>query len=198
MKQRGNIRLASHNSATGEPIYDKCDFVALFAKPFAQCQAKTLAEQYKAGVRLFDLRVRWHEYAYRCAHGLILYDKTLYGALHDLQKVHNAAQDGTQCYVMVTYEGKLDEIDHEDFIEEVKSVFAYFPQLTLVNVAVKLPTWKTIYTKTRLGNQAAFVCDYPKLIGWKALLPIPWLWKKWQKYTPPNRLFGKFSMRDFV
>lgn len=189
------MKLATHNSATGERPYN---FISRLAIPFARCQNKTLVEQYEAGARLFDIRVRWHEYTYRCAHGLALYDITLYGALNDLQKAYNATQDNTQCYVMVTYEGKLEELDYEDFIEEVKSMFAYFPQLTLVSVSVKLPTWKTIYTKTRLGNQAAFVCDYPKLIGWKALLPIPWLWKRWQKYIPPNRLFGKFSMQDFV
>lgn len=189
------MKLATHNSATGERPLNPIGWLGL---PFARCQTKTLAQQYKAGVRLFDIRVRWQAVFLQCAHGLVLFDKTLYGALHDLNKACNAAHDDTQCYVMVTYEGKMEEEDHEDFIEEVKSTFAYFPHLTLVSIAVKLPTWRTIYTKPRLGNQASFVCDYPKLIGWKALLPIPWLWKRWQKYTPSNRLFGKFSMRDFV
>ena len=190
------MRLATHNSATGEhPLY----LIGWLGLPFARCQAKTLAQQIEAGVRLFDIRVRWHCDNLQCAHGLLYFDKTLYQALHEINRARNMADERNEpCYVMVTYEGTMEDEDHDDFVEEVKSIFAYFPSLILTQVAVKLPTWYVLYSKPRVWKQSAFVCDYPKLTRWKALLPIPWLWKRWQKYTPANRLFGKFSMRDFV
>jgi hypothetical protein len=44
--------LATHNSATGER---GGGLLSLLLTPFARCQSKTLVEQYKSGVRLFDI-----------------------------------------------------------------------------------------------------------------------------------------------
>lgn len=59
--------LATHNSGTGEKGYGWWSF--LYA-PFAKCHSKTLVEQFREGVRLFDIRVRKRGDKWVFAHGL--------------------------------------------------------------------------------------------------------------------------------
>jgi hypothetical protein len=47
--------IATHNSATGEK---PANILSWFLIPFCRTQSKTIKEQYEAGCRLFDLRVR--------------------------------------------------------------------------------------------------------------------------------------------
>ena len=49
-------KIATHDSATGEKGMWYC--IPLI--PFAKTQSKTLKEQYDAGCRFFDLRVKIH------------------------------------------------------------------------------------------------------------------------------------------
>lgn len=52
------MKLASHNSMTYLPIKK------WWLKPFrfiAQCQNKTIEEQYQAGVRMFDIRIAFNK-----------------------------------------------------------------------------------------------------------------------------------------
>ena len=61
------MKIATHNSGTGE---SGGGVISFFGSPFSKCQSKTLVEQYNAGVRLFDLRVRKHKGKWVFAHGL--------------------------------------------------------------------------------------------------------------------------------
>ena len=49
------MMLATHNSGTGEK---SGNLVSSLFSIFSKCQNKTIKEQYDAGVRLFDIRVR--------------------------------------------------------------------------------------------------------------------------------------------
>ena len=49
------MNIATHNSGTGEK---SGGWLSRLFFIFAKCQSKTLVEQYNAGVRLFDLRIR--------------------------------------------------------------------------------------------------------------------------------------------
>ena len=61
-------KIATHDSATGEKGKG---FLSFLVSPFAKTQSKSIQEQYDAGCRSFDIRVREDELGvYRCAHGL--------------------------------------------------------------------------------------------------------------------------------
>ena len=48
-------KIATHDSATGEKSKG---FLSWIGTPFARTQRKTLREQYEAGCRMFDIRVK--------------------------------------------------------------------------------------------------------------------------------------------
>ena len=64
----------------------------LWMRPFhfiGKCQSKTLKEQYNDyGVKLFDLRMRWHDGLWYLAHGSMLFDITVAEAMADLEKLN--------------------------------------------------------------------------------------------------------------
>jgi hypothetical protein len=78
---RGTIKgpmfmiIGTHNTMTY--LEPKKWWMKLLNK-YAQCQSKTIEEQYEAGCRYFDLRIRFREEGMYFAHGLIEYksDKT--------------------------------------------------------------------------------------------------------------------------
>lgn len=158
------MKLASHNSATGERPRN------LWARWFrwiAQCQSKTILEQYMAGVRLFDIRVRYEGTVLRCCHGLATYDKTLYGICDQLL-------GKTDVWLMVTYEGFLDEKDYERFLVDVRCE-TQVHNLNLGHVSVKLPEWNIIEPNSKTP---AYVSNYTKMTGWRILWPFPKFWWK--------------------
>lgn len=61
------MKIATHNSSTGESGHG---IISWLVTPFAKCQSKTIQEQYEAGCRYFDIRVRNTKRGYICAHGL--------------------------------------------------------------------------------------------------------------------------------
>lgn len=56
------VKIATHDSATGEKGRG---FLSFLVTPFAKTQGKTIQEQYDAGCRSFDIRVREHK-TYLC------------------------------------------------------------------------------------------------------------------------------------
>lgn len=178
---------ASHNSATGEKPLNL--WARLF--PFiAKCQDKTIREQYEAGVRLFDIRVRWNDSRELvCCHGLATYQMTLRDVCLDLRMSPNV-------WVMVTYEGYLDEIEEEAFINTVHDE-CEDAGVNCGHISVKLPVWNVISPAPR---QPACAQNYVKIVGWKVLLPFPRLWDKWLKAKGKgqNESDEILSMEDFV
>lgn len=63
------MKLATHNSLSS---YTPKKWWTRIFNPFAKCQSLTIEEQWDAGVRMFDIRVRPH--SGEAAHGLISYD----------------------------------------------------------------------------------------------------------------------------
>lgn len=182
---------ATHNSGTGE---SPKNFWAKYFSFCAKCQNKTIEEQYRAGVRLFDIRIRKLGYLFYVCHGLAVYEKTLFDVLGTLDAVHaefTAKNRSTKRpIVMITYEGSLDSEAEATFISIVKDAFKCFPKIKLGYVSVKKPTWRTIL---RTKDQPEYIQNYPKLTGWKALLPFPALWNHFKKNVE-----GAIVMEDFV
>ena len=167
-------KIATHDSATGEKGKG---FLSIIGTPFARTQSKTILEQYQAGCRMFDIRVKLIKGEWRCAHGLWVSERLA----EDIIKEINGFKD--RCYVSMTYEGgskhKIEFIEFScRLMEECKNI-----------------KWGGIAIKYGEGSHLLKVqYDYlyhPKnwpvckqgflpLNGstWHILLPVPWLWKK--------------------
>lgn len=169
--QKMKQKLSSHNSATGEKPSN------IWAKLFsciAKCQTKTLIDQYNAGVTLFDIRVKYNKVGVLyCKHGLAKYDKTLWDVCKEINNLNKQHRD--KPVLMVTYEGKRNTEEENDFFQDVYSTFSVYPHIYLGHVSVKKPEWRIIYNSP---NQPAYICNYTKIVGWKALLPFPKLWQR--------------------
>ena len=175
---------ASHNSATGERPSN------IWAKLFgfvAKCQDKTISEQYDAGVRLFDIRVRCIQYKLVCCHGLATYDKTLWDVCEELMRKNDPS-----IWVMVTYEGELTEQQASQFVYLAEFVKMY--KLNVGHISVKKPVWKIL----KASNQPAYAQNYTKIVGWKVLLPFPRLWYWIRRLSGGVDEAGLLSMEDFV
>jgi hypothetical protein len=179
--------LATHNSGTGEKGYGWWSF--LYA-PFAKCQSKTLVEQFREGVRLFDIRVRKRGDKWVFAHGLWESEDAVGYALSDLNLV--AFKTGAKAMLMVTYEGECK--DKVGFMAEVSSLDCY-SWLEIVDVSVKKPKWRTLARYNDVSyNQCFRVLDFST---WHTLVTIPWIWAKVKSMTkkPSHNVF---NMYDFI
>ena len=168
------IKIATHDSATGEKGKG---LLSILGIPFARTQSKTIREQYEAGCRMFDIRVKLFGRKWRCAHGLWKSERL---AL-DIIKEINSFSD--KCYVTLTYEGNSKKKDEcVEFVDQVK---AECVNIHWGGIAIKYGEdahlFKVKYDylyqpKKWPSNKQGFL----PLNGstWHILLPIPWLWKK--------------------
>ena len=83
-------KIATHDSATGEKGEG---FLSWLLTPFAKTQSKTIKEQYDAGSRMFDLRVKLINFEIKCAHGLWHTKRTAYSILKEINNFKD------RCYV---------------------------------------------------------------------------------------------------
>lgn len=168
-------KIATHDSATGEK---PGNILSRLVIPFARTQSKTIREQYDAGCRLFDIRVKNAGGRICCAHGLFVTRRT---AVDILKEINDFPE---QCYVYLTYEGRLDKEQTATFSKAVKRWKEMYQRILWGHVCVK-------YTDSKLfvkyGKILQPTCIEPPtrqgflpLDGktWQTYLPIPWLWKK--------------------
>lgn len=161
--------IATHNSGTGE---ESGGWLSRLFSVFAKCQNKTLVEQYKCGVRLFDLRIRKNKKGqWVFAHGLWESAELVGYALSDLDLT--AFKTGEKAMVMVTYEGVCK--DKSDFMAEVTSWDCY-SWIERVEVSVKKPKWHTLAIYKNVPYTQCFkVLDWST---WHTFIPIPIIWHK--------------------
>ena len=188
-------KIATHNSATGEK---PGTFLSWLLIPFCRTQSKTIKEQYDAGCRMFDLRVRPHNGLWHMAHGPFITKKKFVEILKEINSFSEP------CYIMVTYEGKIDTEDKKFlFIDTIKTYQYNCPNIMWGPVAVKytnndlIVDWETIIPAT---------CEWPDtrsaFLGldgrkWQTYIPIPWLWKQFYfKHVEFNPLY--FQLVDFL
>lgn len=175
------MKIATHNSISGEAGYG---ILSWLVTPFSRCQSKTIEEQYMAGNRYFDIRVKETRRGWICAHGLWQSKKLLHEILDEIAMLGN-------CYVMLTYEGEAPT----DFLEIVDSWVNQFNKITFTSINTKKPTWKCLRIYNNVPMQGAF----KNLDGstWHTYLPIPWLWKKLYYNNPKfNDIY--YTMVDFL
>lgn len=195
--------LGTHNSATGEMPSDLLSFLG---SPIAQCQKRTILSQCAAGVRLFDLRVKPYHHATRynlyyplesignctLGHGACDYMITLEEALEHINDF--GKENDREMYVLITLEGKLN-VPLAKFLSDVKTLVKKYPQVTLLEINVKRPTWIQLYRNKNC--KITYTKDYPLIKGWKALLPFPRFWNKFIQYRPQIKQ-AVYSLRDFI
>lgn len=158
-------KIGTHNSATGEKGKG---WLSWLVTPFAKCQSKTIREQYNAGCRMFDIRVRWVDGRLACAHGLWVSERLVYSILDEIDRMGG-------CIVILTYEGGLSEHEQTYFVECVTLMKATFPNIIWREVSVK-KGWRCIMpSETKERNTKDFATKDKNWIF--CLLPIPWLWK---------------------
>ena len=169
------MKIAKHDSATGERGQG---FLSWLVTPFAKTQSKTIKEQYEAGCRMFDIRIKLIGDQWKCAHGCWHTARDAYSILHEIDHFEEA------CYVTLTYEGDKDYVFA--FSQFVLTCKANHKNIHWGGIAVKYGEGSHLF-KVKFEYLEPYPKDYPQseqaflpLDGssWHILLPIPWLWKK--------------------
>ena len=189
------LKIATHDSATGEASYG---LISLLVIPFACTQNKTIVEQYNAGCRSFDIRVRYSKKRrmWICAHGLW---ESVRPAEDIISEINNFPD---KCEVCVTYEGTIDN----------KAIFEEFA--THVRIAYINIIWGSFCCK--YGEQISTKVEYVTVQysdveysggvqgfvpldgrSWHTYIPIPWLWDV--LYKRPHKFNEeKYTFVDFL
>lgn len=189
-------KIATHDSATGERPMWYCWPLA----PFAMTQSKTIEEQYNAGCRLFDLRLRWHRGRMRLAHGWYIIRR-------DINDVLRFLSEKGDCHVTITYEGFAGKERRRYFIWLVRRLKYVYPNIGYGPAAIKKGKGSTL-VKTKYEYvlpadkdwlDAPSRSHFVKLDGsnlcW--LLPFPWLWKK-LRFNKPDFRDDCYTYVDFL
>lgn len=187
------LKIGTHDSATGEMVKWYC--IPLI--PFSRTQSKTIKEQYEAGCRGFDIRVRRLDGDWHCVHGFMFTERKA----EDIIKEINSFEE--RCQVSITYEGGME--NNEDFKLFVIEMKALYKNIIYGGIAVKYGSQckglKVCYEylmpcdKEYQGGTQGFL----PLNGrtWHTYLPLPWLWDR--IYKRPH-VFNEntFTYVDFL
>ena len=189
------MKIATHDSATGERGHGLLSWITT---PFARTQGKTIAQQYAAGCRSFDIRIRRRRGGrmWVCAHGLWESRRLASDILSEI----NAFDE--PCQVCLTYEGTARNV--EDFRACAVLLRKVFPRITWGAACCKYDrrAGARVDYVTVLAGQPGYsggVQGFLPLDGrsWHTLLPIPWLWDRLCKR--PHRFNGeRFTFVDFL
>lgn len=188
------LKIATHDSATGEKGWG---FLSWLVTPFAKTQRLSLKEQYDAGCRSFDIRVKKSGSEWICAHGLWKSKRTFQDIIAEL------AWFKDRCQVCITYEGKAEHND--ELIDLYSRMRKGYKHIIWGYLAVKYGKDSTgLKVKYDIiqegqalyeGGEQGFVpLDGRSL---HTLLPIPWLWKKIY-HDKPVFNEDKFVYVDFL
>lgn len=168
------VKIATHDSATGEKGKG---FLSIIGTPFARTQSKTIKEQYEAGCRMFDIRVKYINREWRCAHGLWQSKRLAFDILSEIDSFKD------KCYVTLTYEGNSKK--KKEFIEFITKLKTELTHIHWGAIAIKYGENANLfhveYDYISYGkNWPEAKSKFISLGGstWHILIPIPWLWKK--------------------
>lgn len=178
------MKIATHNSGTGEK---SGGILSAILTPFARCQSKSIMQQYDAGCRYFDFRVRKINGEYAFCHGLWESATTLNEVLLQLGR-----KGMSKVYVMLTYEGECK--DKAAFVDDMLALTKPFGNVIVTTINVKKPKWECLAKIHDVPYRNA----YKVLDGssWHTYLPIPWLWTKVMQKKEFNE--NEFTFVDFL
>lgn len=169
-------------------------------RPFlfiAKCQSKNIREQYDAGVRLFDLRVRFDEVGKPIlAHGLMTYESD--GLMDDLEFLNNQKYSTVRVILEMS---KADEMQEMDFDAFCINIVERFKNIRFIGGNCKCD-WEKIFN---------FGTFEPAIVGEFASVPSdkwygkindlwPWLWavRHNKEVTEKYAEYDSYVMMDFI
>lgn len=185
--------IGTHDSATGEKGHG---LLSWLVTPFAKTQSKTIREQYEAGCRAFDIRVRRTKRGWVCAHGLWTSERTVDSILNQISCFRG------RCQVDLTYEGR--EIDRQKFLDGVDTLKELNRRIIWGPCSIKygkkdgVKVEYEVLSKADKGYKGGEQGFLP-LDGstWQTYLPIPWLWDR--LYKRPHKFSkDKVTWVDFL
>lgn len=188
------LKIATHDAASAEK---PANIISWLSIPFSRTQSKTIKEQYDAGCRCFDIRVRKYRGKWHCAHGLFVTKRTAEDIISEINSFPE------KCQIDLTYEGGMN--NNESFKLYAVWLRSVYSHIIWGGAAVKYGEdakgIKVKYTYL-LGAEPEYiggVQGFAPLDGrdLKILLPIPWLWNK---LCTPHHQFGVdiFTYVDFL
>lgn len=167
-------KIATHDSATGEKGKGLLSWIGT---PFARTQSKTIFEQYQAGCRMFDIRVKLVKGEWRCAHGLWQSQRLAESIIKEIDCFKD------RCYVTLTYEGGAKH--KTEFVAFAEKMQQECPRIKWGAIAIKYGEGSHLFKVQyeyihHAKNWPVCKQGFLPLNGstWHILLPIPWLWKK--------------------
>ena len=191
------VKIATHDSATG---YKGKGLLSFLVSPFAKTQSKTIKEQYDAGCRSFDIRVREDKDGIlRCAHGLWMSKRYASEILSEINSFPET------CQVCVTYEGCIDNQyvynEYQYYGEWAKKVYN---RITFGKFCIKYDKRNSVKVSYDVvipedKNYEGGIQGFLPLDGrsWHTYLPIPWLWDRLY-HSPHTFNTDKFTFVDFL
>lgn len=115
-----------------------------YLKPFgfiAKCQSKDITDQFNAGCRFYDTRVRFDGSKPIFAHGLISYKGDVMSILDTI----NSLAEGNKVYVRILLEtSKNDAAEEAKFTDFCKEIVDKFQNITFLGGNTKYD-WHVIY-----------------------------------------------------
>lgn len=193
--------LGSHNSCTYLPCKHWWMYLINWA---AKCQSKTLSEQFHAGVRYFDIRVKWNEKdkEWVLAHGLVEYKGKLNRILETLNSLAVFYNEDIYVRFLIEY-NKIPDDEATKIINlkaYVGNARGRFPRLTYHLIETKWDE-KVIEEYTKY---IYLIHKYSSVLGWKRFLWIPYCYAKLhnkeakEKYEDIIKSEGSVLMMDFI
>lgn len=178
------MKIISHNSHT----YLKPRKIWMKAINWtAQCQDKTIEQQYNEGIRFFDIRVRFSKTETKLVHGLVEYK----GSFQDIMNFLSGKGDCT-LRIMLDDRHNCDTNDQTVILQLSAPVWKAKYNINLININ-RLSDGKNVYD---YGNPMPDVdSQYSSASSTKIAGLCPRLWHKNHTYTDTDK---PYLMRDFV
>lgn len=171
----------SHNSATGHRLLGWQKYFSWIINLVCRCQKKTLEQQIKEGVRVFDIQVNKKNGKWLGSHGIAWYDIE---PLEELQKL--AAAYGITVFVLLGLDNHfMHNCNKSDFVNLIKEVNGgKYPNIRCMQAYTEKPYF-IMHTSQFMSQCISYywTTTWAKAARkhWYQLwyyLPIPILWKK--------------------
>jgi hypothetical protein len=200
------MKYATHNSLSGEkPANLKTKLLASTSR----CQSKTVAQQYEAGCRLFDIRLRKKGNEYIGAHGFAEYKYTLKDWIKQVQAWNEQYPDDKVLFYIM-HEDVLgdDQYPFDKFADEVNDQLVaagienqctcIMPKKTYHGkyIRINLPGYAPILTYSNEANKfIEHVKNAPKTYGINSLYPEGGTHITGSIYIPDTKMFTDLAKK---
>lgn len=190
------MKLASHNSWSYLPVKK------WWMRPLnfiARCQSKNIPQQYGAGARMFDLRLRWNkkEKQFNASHGIVTYNFGFFVDLDGLNII--TKKEGQPIYIRVL----LEDSGREDFSVDAEfAMLCYrlqreFKNLTFIGGWPARKRWRQ--RLFNFGTKEPSIDEQHVSVSGKWWQFVPYQWaKENNERVLKEETNSKFLMLDFI